>query len=314
MPELIALLDLGSNAARFLLARINPGVGYRVLRRERVQTRLGAGSRGQLPPKAIDLTLASASRFLASLGNGNGHPRPRVMAVATAAVRDAANRDRLIEPLRLREGVDVRILSGREEAHLGALAALRSLPLRDGVIADLGGGSLQLARVRAGAVEALASLPLGAVRMTRRFLRHDPPTLRELRAVRQEVRKRVLGVLPPSRRGDELIGLGGTVRALARLHLEAERGIRPGRQRKRHGLRLYQSDVTAVRERLQAAPLRRRQRIRGLKAERADIILAGAIAIEELMVFGGYPVLTVCKTGVRDGLLLRETFNGGDAP
>jgi exopolyphosphatase/guanosine-5'-triphosphate,3'-diphosphate pyrophosphatase len=313
MSELIALLDLGSNAARFLLARIHPGIGYRVLRRERVQTRLGAGSRGQLPPKAIDLTLASASRFLASLGNGNGHPRPRVMAVATAAVRDASNRDRLIEPLRVHEGVDVRILSGREEAHLGALAALRSLPLRDGVIADLGGGSLQLARVRAGVVEAVASLPLGAVRMTRRFLRHDPPTLRELRAVRQEVRKRVLGVLPPARRIDELIGLGGTVRALARLHLEADPSVR-GRRRKRHGLRLYQSDVTAVRERLQAAPLRRRRRIQGLKAERADIILAGAIAIEELMVFGGYPVLTVCKTGVRDGLLLRETFNGGDAP
>src|SRR5262245_10125119 len=262
MSELVALLDLGSNAARFLLARINPGVGFRVLRRERVQTRLGAGSRGLLPPTAIDLTLASASRFLASLGNGNGS-RPRVMAVATAAVRDAANRDRLIQPLRLREGIDVRILSGREEAHLGALAALRSLPLRDGVIADLGGGSLQLARVRSGAVQAVASLPLGAVRMTRRFLRHDPPTLRELRAVRQEVRKRVLGALPPGRRGDELIGLGGTVRALARLHLEAERGVHPGRQRKRHGLRLYQSDVTALRERLQAAPLRRRQRIRG---------------------------------------------------
>ncbi len=311
MSELIALLDLGSNAARFLLARVNPGVGYRVLRRERVQTRLGAGIRGHLPQEAVDRTLASASRFLESLGNGNGNgSRPRVMAVATAAVRDAPNRDRLIEPLRVLGGVEVCVLSGREEARLGALAALRSLRVRDGVVADLGGGSLQLARIRSGVVQSVASLPLGAVRTTWRFLASDPPRLSELRALRQEVRERVLGVLPPARHGDELIGLGGTVRALARLHLEAVSGPR-GPRRSRHGLRLHQSDVTAIRERLEAVPLRRRRRIRGLKAERADIILAGAITIEELMVFGGYLTLTVCKKGVRDGILWHETFNGG---
>ena len=230
-----------------------------------------------------------------------------MLAVATAAVRDAANRDRLLEALRQREGVDVRLLSGREEAHLGALAAMRSLPFRDGVIADLGGGSLQLTRVRAGRILSSASVPLGAVRMTRRFLREDPPSLREIRALRQEVRNQVLGILPSARRGDELLGLGGTVRALARLHLAADHS---GRRRSRHGLRLHQSDVTAIRERLEALPLRKRRRVRGLKAERADIILAGAITIEELMVFGGYFGLTVSKGGVRDGVLWRETFNG----
>ena len=203
MPELIALLDLGSNAARFLLARINPGVGYRVLRRERVQTRLGAGSRGQLPPKAIDVTLASASRFLASLGNGNGHgPRPRVMAVATAAVRDAANRDRLIEPLRDREGVDVRILSAGEEAHLGALAALASFPIDEGVIVDLGGGSLQLAPRAAATSRSVSSCPLGAVRTDAPIFPRRSSDAERARALRQEVRDRVLGVLPLERPGD----------------------------------------------------------------------------------------------------------------
>ena len=132
MRELLALVDLGSNAARFVVARIDPGVGFRVVRAERVQTRLGAGPRGRLPLDAVDRTLRSVHRFLHGLGNGgpgNGG-RPRVVAVATAAVRDAPNRDRLLEPLRRGEGVKVEILSGAQEAQLGALAAMRSLKFR----------------------------------------------------------------------------------------------------------------------------------------------------------------------------------------
>jgi exopolyphosphatase/guanosine-5'-triphosphate,3'-diphosphate pyrophosphatase len=312
MSELIAMLDLGSNAARFLVARIEPGTGYHVLRKERVPTQLGGGSGGLLPARAIDVTLASASRFLASLGNGNGHgPRLRVLAVATAAVRDAANRDHLIEPLRDREGVDVRILSACEEAHLGALAALESLPMEEGIVVDLGGGSLQLAAVRGGEIASVASAPIGALRLTRRFLRGDPSAPGDRRALRHEVRERVSGVLPPARPGDRMIGLGGTVRTLARLHL----AFRPERNGcKRHGLRLSQADVEAIRTRLETASRDQILRIPGLEAERADSILAGAIAIEEVMDAGDYPVLTVCKRGVRDGLLLREALNGGLPP
>jgi exopolyphosphatase/guanosine-5'-triphosphate,3'-diphosphate pyrophosphatase len=303
MGELVALLDFGSNAARFVLTRINPGVGFRILREERVQTRLGSGERGQLPPDAVSSTLRAAHRFLGRVRNG---ANPRIIAVATAAVRDAANRERLLGALARDEGVSVRILSSREEALLGTQAALRSLPIRSGVVADLGGGSLQLSCVREGSPVSFESLPLGAVRLSRRFLRSDPPGVGELRAVRRAIREQLLGAVPPAGRETELVGLGGTVRSLARMYLMANRGSR----KSRHGLRLHQSDVTAIRERLEAMTVRERQRIRGLKAERADIILAGAIVLEELMVFGGYLILTVCTLGVRDGVLLRETFDG----
>ncbi len=303
MSELVALIDLGSNAARFLLTRINENVGFRILRQARVQTRLGGSTRGHLPQEAVDATLRAVHRFLGEVGNGS---RPRVVAVATSAVRDALNRDRLLEPLRRREGVEVRVLSGRQEARLGALAALASLPIREGAVADLGGRSLQLSRVRGGRAIAFASLPLGALRLTHRFFRHDPPTPREMRVLRAEIRTHVLAALPPATRDAELLGLGGTIRTLARIHLAAA----AGRRRARHGLRLLQSDITAIRERLESVPLRRRRRIRGLRAERADIMLAGTMVVEELMQFGGYRTLTVCTLGVRDGVLLRETFNG----
>ena len=229
---------------------------------------------------------------------------PRIVAVATSAVRDAENRERLLDPLRRNEGIDVQVLSARDEARLGVDAALESLPFNNGLVADLGGASLQLSRVRRRKIVSMASLSLGAVRTTRRFVRHDPPTPRELRALRSEIRTQLMVGLPPAARGEIVVGLGGTVRTLAGIHLRAHRGDR----KRRHGLRLHQSDVTAIRERLEGLSQRKRRRIRSLKAERVDIILAGAIVIEEVMVFGGYLTLAVCTRGIRDAILLRETF------
>ena len=301
--ELVGVVDLGSTAVRLVLAHVTPDTGYRVLVEERVPTRLGGGASGTLPRAAIDETLRAVHRFFARYSpNGRG---PRIVAVATSAVRDAENRERLLDPLRRDEGIDVQVLSARDEARLGVDAALESLSFNNGLVVDLGGASLQLSRVRRRAVVSMASLPLGAVRTTRRFVRHDPPTPRELRALRREIRTQLMIGLPPAARGEVVVGLGGTVRTLAGIHLRAHSdGTR------RHGLRLHQSDVTAVRERLEGLSQRKRLRIRSLKAERVDIILAGAIVIEEVMVFGGYLTLAVCTRGIRDAILQRETFRG----
>jgi exopolyphosphatase / guanosine-5'-triphosphate,3'-diphosphate pyrophosphatase len=309
MAELIALLDFGSNAARFVFARVKPGVGFRVLRQERIQTRLGGGPPGTLPREAVDDTLRAVRRFVRGVRRDraeSGDERPlRFIAIATAAVRDAVNRDRLLGPLRREEGIEVRVLTGAEEARLAAFAAMEDLPRRfQGVIADLGGGSLQLTTVRRGRIAKTASVPLGTVRMTRRFIRADPPEPRELRALRAEIRRQLDAVLPTARRGDEIVGLGGTIRMLARMHLVKHRG----RRRHRQGLRLDHADITAIRAGLEAVSLHQRKELRGLMAERADTILAGAILVEEALMTGGYPRLVISTRGVRDGVLLREAF------
>src|SRR5436305_9876559 len=165
--ELVGVVDLGSTAVRLLVARVTPTTGYRVLAEERVPTRLGGGAPGTLPREAIDDTLRAVHRFFREhRTEGRG---PRVVAIATSAVRDARNRERLLAPLRYREGIEVRVLSARDEARLGVTAALDSLDFGDGLVADLGGASLQLSRVRSGKVVTMMSLPLGAVRTTRRF-------------------------------------------------------------------------------------------------------------------------------------------------
>jgi exopolyphosphatase / guanosine-5'-triphosphate,3'-diphosphate pyrophosphatase len=306
MAELVAVVDLGSTAVRLLLARIVPGARYRVLVQERVATRLGGGAPATLPREAVDETLRAVHRFFARYSSRRRGPR--IVAIATSAVRDAANRERLLGPLRIREGIDVQVLSARDEAQLGVEAAVSSLPFTDGIVADLGGASLQLSRVRARRVVASASVPLGAVRTTHRFLRHDPPRPRELQATRRAIRRDLDGAVPAAARGEVMVGLGGIVRTLASIHLGSHRGERT----QRHALRLRQSDVTAIRERLESVSPRKRGKIRGLKSERADIVLAGAIVVEEVMVYGGYLTLVVCTRGVRDGILLRETFGRRD--
>jgi exopolyphosphatase/guanosine-5'-triphosphate,3'-diphosphate pyrophosphatase len=307
MTDLIAVVDLGSNAARFTLARIVPGREFRVLREERVQTRLGAGRGRALPRDAIAATVRATRRFLRSVTRGQS---PRVLAIATAAVRDAGNDAvRLRSALRRKAGVELEILSGEDEARLGATAAMASLPVRDGIVLDLGGGSAQLTRVRRGGIEPMTSVPLGAVRLTRGHFRHDPPSPAEVRAVRREVRAHLGGVLERLGGHERLVAQGGTIRTLARMHLKAA----PRRRSPIHGLRLRRADVSALRATLEALPLRGRRRLPGLKAERADIILAGAVVVEEIMLAGGYAALTVCERGVRHGLLLRETFSA-EAP
>jgi exopolyphosphatase / guanosine-5'-triphosphate,3'-diphosphate pyrophosphatase len=303
MAELVAVVDLGSTAVRLVLAHVTPDTGYRVLVEERVPTRLGGGAPGTLSREAIDETLRAVHRFFARYSpNGRG---PRIVAVATSAVRDAENRERLLDPLRRDEGIDVQVLSARDEARLGVDAALESLSFNNGLVVDLGGASLQLSRVRRRKVVSMASLSLGAVRTTRRFVRSDPPSPRDLRALRREIRTQLMIGLPPAARGEIVVGLGGTVRALAGIHLRSHSD-----RTRRHGLLLHQSDVTTIRERLEGLSRRKRRRIRNLKAERVDIILAGAIVIEEVMVFGGYLTLAVCTRGIRDAILQRETFPG----
>jgi exopolyphosphatase/guanosine-5'-triphosphate,3'-diphosphate pyrophosphatase len=306
MADSVALLDLGSNAVRFLLVQVTPGAEYRVLREERIQTRLGDSPSGQLPARAVRDTLRGVRRFLQDVRNGQD---PRVVAIATAAVREASNAEDLLGPLRREDGVAVRVLSWEEEARLGAVAVVRSLPFRRGIVADLGGGSLQLTQVHDDEIQPLASLPLGAVRATRRHLHRDPPDPDEIVALRREVWRHVLPVLPKTTDGKTMAGVGGTIRTLARLHLAGANGQNPSR----HGLRIDRGAVTALRARLEVLPTSRREELPGLKAERADIIVAGAVVVEELMAIGGFPALTICMQGVRDGLLICETFKASAA-
>ena len=205
-----------------------------------MQTRLGSGRPGTLPAESIARTVTAVHKFLARARRDRD---PRVIAVATAAVRDASNRERLLGPLRRRDGIEVRILSGREEALLAPSRPSRACP----------GGR---AGRRPGRRQPPAHAPargarrLDGERADRR--RTDDPPLPARRPARPRASSASSGprcqtasvkALPPAERGEEIVALGGTVRTL---------GAHPPRRPRRgapvtHGLRLQQPDVTRIR-------------------------------------------------------------------
>src|SRR5262245_29306442 len=203
-----------------MLVRIEPGVGYRVLRDERMQTRLGAGTDAMLPSASVARTVEAVSRFFRALPV----PPGRAVGVATAAVREALNADDLLGRLRSDLGLEVEVLTADEEARLGALAARASLQLADATVVDVGGRSLQISAIRDREPMPIASVPLGTLRATQEYLAHDPPAPEELDALRQAVRDAVADRIPAARGQEPLIGVGGTARALGRLG--ATRGLR----------------------------------------------------------------------------------------
>lgn len=297
MAEHIALLDFGSNAVRFVLARVVRS-GFRTLDEARVRTRLAVGVRGALDQEAIDHSLRAATRFLRRV-----HAyEPRVMAVATASVRDAPNAAAFVKRLQALGTGELRILSGLDEARLGAEAALRQVPLRHGAVIDLGGGSLQWTTIRDSRLLHGLSLPLGAARMTRDFIRHDPPHARELSRLSEVARSQLAEALPGARPRGRLIALGGTARALARRQLR-EGGDRPKR---RHAATISLPELVRLRKRLEPMTIAERKQLRGMRPWRADIVVAGALVLEQLMKESGYEELTVCSASVREGVLWRE--------
>jgi len=305
--EILPFIDIGSNAVRCLLVKVTPGDSFEILCEERAPTRLGGGCPRVLPHAAIAKTIATIARFLErARADLRSAPPARTLAIATAAVRDAANREKLLGPLEQEFGVRVWVLSEEEEARLGVLAVSQRLAFREGTVLDLGGGSLQISQIRAGAVRRTASFPLGAVRATTRFFKHDPPAAQEIAALREEVERQVRRMALRAREGEEMVGIGGTVRALASMHIATLDAPRPARQ----GWRLRRADITALREQLQELPVRERRRLPGLKEDRLDSILAGAVVVETVMALGGREQMTVCEDGVRHGVLWREVLQG----
>jgi exopolyphosphatase / guanosine-5'-triphosphate,3'-diphosphate pyrophosphatase len=205
-----------------------------------------------------------------------------VEAVATSAIRDAENRDAFIS----RSALPVRVLSAQEEAHFGYLAAVNSTTIGDGCVLDLGGGSLQLTRVVGRLAREEQSWKLGAVRMTERFGE-------DRKALRKHVAAKIEEVS-----GDRLVAIGGTARNLAAADQEL-RGI-PS-----FGVQGHVIPRDALAELVDALAERKpseRGKLRGIKPERGDIILAGALTILTVMEVGDFDGMEVTEAGLREGV------------
>src|SRR5919108_2501470 len=228
-----------------------------------------------------------------------------VRAVATSAIRDAANRDEFLQ----RAALDVQVLTPEEEAYYGYLATVNSTTLVDGVALDLGGGSMQLTRVQGRRGADMRSWPLGAVRMTERFLARERVKPKHMKALRSHVAE-ALEAAPWLLDGGSLAGIGGTVRNLAAA-AELEHDLPSfGVQ----GFELRRKTLDKLIDRFADLTPAERAKVPGIKPERGDLILAGAVVVQSVMEAGGFPTLEVTEAGMREGVFFASLMDDRDPP
>lgn len=300
----LAVVDMGSNSFRLVVYRYIPGTWFRMVDEIREAVRLSEGVHdGVLRPKAL-ARAARAVRLYSAYCDTAGIDA--IDAVATSAVRDARNQDEALAVLRA-DGLPARVLPADEEAWYGFLGAVNASTLGTGWFLDIGGGSLQVGRVRDRHLERSVSRALGAVRLTERHLTGDQRSRKEMRALRAHV-ARELGTEPWIGGGGRVVGVGGAVRTLAVMH----------QRRVRHplldpqGYVMGRDDLADLIDDLMALPAPQRSRLPGLKPDRADIILAAALAIDEALAVIGADALEVCAHGLREGVMYEHYAAGGD--
>jgi exopolyphosphatase / guanosine-5'-triphosphate,3'-diphosphate pyrophosphatase len=301
--QTLGVIDIGSNSGRVLVARIYGAAHLDVLGDARSPLRLvrDVARAGKLSTETIDRTLRIMRGFVAVAARAGAE---RTMAVATAAVREASNGDALIERTREELGIAVDIADGEEEARFGFLGAVHGLPVQHGIVLDVGGGSLQLIHFRARRLERSWSLPLGALRLSDRFLKSDPPGRGEMRSLKEHVYATLerAGVRPLLA-DERLLGTGGTVRNLAKVDRRM-RGDYP--ITRLHGYLLDRRRLDEVGMLLAGASTSNRSGIPGLNSDRSDSIVGGSLVVQAVMDRLLAADLTVAGYGLREGIALRS--------
>jgi exopolyphosphatase / guanosine-5'-triphosphate,3'-diphosphate pyrophosphatase len=294
------VIDVGSNTARFVVFDTFARGTVRPIYETKESPRLGlaTGADGSLTEAAVARGLHAVRRF-ARLAKELGVAK--VVGVTTSAARDAPNGPAFAQEVERATGVRLKILSGAEEARYAYLGVAGTLELRNDLVCDLGGGSLQLAEVRDGLLRNSVSLPLGSLRLSRRFLEHDPPKRREREELRAHVREAIGSAIEAfGGHHDRLIAVGGTVRSLARASIE----LTEFPVRRVHGYRLYDRAIEALDELLGDMPASKRRSVPGIGSDRADVVLAGITALQELERAVGVDHLLVSGAGIREGIAL----------
>ena len=269
----VAAVDLGTNSTRLLVADVDDGRITEIARRLAI-TRLGEGvdERHELLPAAIarvHAVLDGYAREATELGAG------RVLAVATSAVRDAANGPAFLRDLGTRYGWETRLLDGGQEAQMTFRGVTSDRTLQAGtLVVDIGGGSTELLVGGPTGVSFAASLQAGCVRLTERFLASDPPTIDELETAGAHVRS-----LLPDLEVAAAIGVAGTITTAAAIDL----GLEDYDPVRIHGHRISRGAADGVLAQLSALPLAERERVPGLEPARAPVIIGGLVVLREVI-------------------------------
>lgn len=300
----LATIDIGTNTTLLLVAERQVDGSVRALEERAEITRLGRGIGigGRLQPENVERTLDVLRGYAALAAE---HQAP-IAAIGTEALRRAPNGDDFLEPAARILGTAVEVISGDREAALTFLAASRSFPEATAnrcMVIDIGGGSTEVILAQQGHILFQQSLPLGSVRLTEAYVRHDPATADELTALRAAVDAQLAVVqVNPSEAAPTLVGCAGTVTTLAAM----AQGLGSYDPARVHGYKLTRAALEAQVSRLATAAQPEREAMAGLDPRRADVILAGACLLLEIVKHMRAPEVLVSDRGIRWGLLFEQ--------
>lgn len=302
--DVVAAIDIGTNSLHLVIARLLGQRTIEVIEREKEMVRLGsgAGDMTHLEPGAIERAIAVLARFrqVAEMQNA------RVVAVATSAVREARNRVEFLSRALSQAGVSVEVISGAEEARLIHLGVLQAVPVFDQrlLLCDIGGGSTELLLGYQGESRAARSMKLGSIRLTQRFFGAERATPAAVDSCRRFVRSTLSSFTREVERyGFEVaVGSSGTIGAVCAMASARNDDAVP---KTWNSFTLLQADLEAVVKSLVKAPtVESRAKVPGLDPRRADIILAGALILEQVFEEFGIREMRFSDYALREGVLL----------
>lgn len=302
----VAVVDIGTNSTRLLVADVAPNGTLTELDRRSTVTRLGHGvdASGALAPEAIERVLDALAVYRRSIDE---HQATETMAVLTSAVRDARNGSKFAARVRDEFGLDAQTLTGEEEAQLSFLGATSS---RDEdaptpvVVIDIGGGSTEFVIGERGHVAFHVSTQAGSVRQGERFVHHDPPEGEELAALAEEVRGIFRGAVPEEVRSSvaAAVAVAGTATQLAAI----DQALEPYDPARVHGYRLDEGACERMLAQLAQLPEDERAEVAGLDPARAPTIVVGTLLMLEAMRAFGLPTVEVSEHDILRGAALRR--------
>ena len=307
--QMIAAIDIGTNSLHMVIVKIEAAVpSFTMIAREKETVRLGDRNliTGELKPEVMLKAIACLGRFktLAHSLEVNS-----IVAVATSAVRESPNGKEFLHQIETELGLSVDLISGPEEArriYLGVLSGME-FNHQPHIIIDIGGGSTELILGDSEEPRSLTSTKIGAVRLTGELVNSDPITETEFkylqayargmleRSVEEVQEKLKIGEFP------RLIGTSGTIETIATIHAREKLGLVPSTL---NGYQFSLQDLRIWVTRLRKMTNVERATIPGMPEKRSEVILAGAVILQEAMTLLGVESLTVCERALREGIIV----------
>ncbi|WP_223068150.1 Ppx/GppA phosphatase family protein [Paenibacillus caui] len=294
----IGIIDIGSNSVRLVIYETEPGGAYRIIYENKYSARLSrlVQPDGRIPRAHLQTAVTVLRQFRAIC---EAYRTIHIRAAATAAIRNAANSEDIIRWLEADTGLTIECVSGDKEAYYGFLGVLQSMDIQDGMIIDIGGGSTEITLFRNRKRLNSISLPIGAVNAHARYGTQEVWTQQQVRRFREEISQALEGLdwikINP---GLPLIGLGGTIRTMAKMHQKRIQYSLPVT----HYYEMKSEAVDQAAETLPFQSFAQRKKVPGLSKERANLIVPGLLILQTIFRTVKADRYIVSGAGVRDGL------------